>query len=421
MKRLSILISFLFAATLSFAQIYSAIPEPSAARDAFGRWRTSHPLALFDAQMTYDLNPLLFDTITVGTGATVTYDATNKNAELAFSSTSSGGRVFMQTFEFFRYQPGKSQLIFITFNMKGGTVNVDKIAGYSDGTNGVEFLLDDTIPKVRILSDTDAGDQTVAQSSWNLDEMDGTGPSGIDVDFTKTQILVIDFEALYVGRVRFGFNIDGITYYFHEFRNANNLADPYFQSASLPVRVGMTCSGVVTSSMDYICSSVISEGGQDDTYGYLFSASGTVTAGNGVDSMAISIQPKTTFNSITNRSKFILESIDVVVTGANPVGWKLCVGQALTGGTATDVNATYSAMQTRTGTLSGSPAIVLMRGYVAATSQQKQSVQKNTTIRLPITLDHAGAVRDLGRITVLVAGIGGTSATRVVLNWREIR
>ena len=140
-----------------------------------------------------------------------------------------------------------------------------------------------------------------------------------------------------------------------------------------------------------------------------------------MDSMAISIQPKTTFGGITNRVKIVLESIDVVVTGASPVEWSLCVGQALTGGAATDVNATYSAMQTRTGTLSGSPAIILMRGYVAATTQQRNSVSRPTSIRLPITLDHDGAVRDLSRITVLVKGIGGTSATRVILNWREIR
>lgn len=421
MKKLFNIILFACLSLTGYAQVYTDTPEAEAARDAFGRFRVSMPTALFDAQLTYDLCPLLFDTITVGTGATITHDATNRNASIAFSSTASGGQVFMQTFEFFRYQPGKSQLVFITFNMLGGTANVDKIVGYSDGSNGIEFLMDDTTPKVRILSDTGTGDETVTRASWNIDPMDGTGPSGDSLDFTKTQILVIDFEALYVGRVRIGWNIDGITHYCHEFLHANLDAEPYFQSASLPIRVGMTCSGTATTSMDYICSSIMSEGGQEDTYGYLFASAGTVTAGNGVDSMALSIQPNTTFNGITNRSKIILESIDVVVTGANPVEWKLCLGQALTGGSTTDVNATYSAMERVTGTLSGSPAIVLMRGYVAATSQQKQSVQKNTTIRLPITLDHAGAVRTLGRLTVLVSGIGGTSATRVILNWREIR
>ncbi len=37
------------------------------------------------------------------------------------------------------------------------------------------------------------------------------------------------------------------------------------------------------------------------------------------------------------------------------------------------------------------------------------------------SLDAAGAVRTMGRLTAIVTGIGGTSATRCIMNWKEIR
>ena len=393
--------------------------------DSFSRLRVSEPQAIFDAQFTYGLQPLLFEQISSGASATVEHDADNRLALMEFTAAATDSQIVMQTFEHFRYQPGKSQLVFVTFNMVEAADDVIKFAGYSDGTNGIEFRMNGSEPQFLLASSTDAGDQKIAQDDWNLDPLDGTGPSGITIDFTKTQIFVIDLQALYVGRVRVGFDIDGVIVYAHQFRHANRIAAPYMATANLPIRAGMVNSGSAdaTTSMHFICCSVSSEGGVDDTAGYAFSVEGTVTASSGARTHALSIQPAATFNSIANRTRFVLESVDVIVTGNQPVLWELVIGQSLTGTTTfADVNATYSAMQFNTaGTLSGDPAVVIARGYVAATAQQKTATSTQVPFRYPITLNAAGAARVLGRLTVLVTGIGGTSATRAVLNWKEIR
>jgi hypothetical protein len=111
----------------------------NAVGDAFSRLRVSNPSYVFDGQLTYDLQPLLFEQITNGSGATVTHDATNRTALMTFSSTPTGGKSYMQTFEHFRYTSGRSQLSFITFNMIEAVANTLKFAGYSDGVNGIEF------------------------------------------------------------------------------------------------------------------------------------------------------------------------------------------------------------------------------------------------------------------------------------------
>lgn len=391
--------------------------------DAFSRLRVSQTANLFDAQFTYDLSPLQFEQITAETGATISHDATNRMANLAFASTPTGGQSYMQSYEYVPYQPGRSQLVFVTFNMQAGVANVLKFAGLSDGVDGVEYQLNGTTRQIALLSSTTAGNQTITQANWNLDTLDGTGPSGVTLDDSKTQILVIDFQALYVGRVRVGFDINGLIYFAHEFNHANAFTHPYFSRATLPVRCGMTCTGTVTAAMNFICSAVASEGGLPEPLGRSFSYSANVTAGNETATHALSLRPKLLFNSITNRTLFQLESISLLVRGNSPVKWQMALGQAISGTTTfNDVNTIYSGFEYNTaGTISGSPALVFSEGFVGATNQQKGTASKGVSQRYPVTLDQSGAHRAMGTMTVVVTGLGGASDVDVNLTWREVR
>jgi len=404
----------------------------TASIDSFSRLRVSQPTGLFDAQLTYNLAPLQFETITAQSGASVTFDSTNRMALMTFSSTPTGGKAFMQSYEYIPYQPGKSQLAFITFDMNGGTANCVKFAGLSDGVNGLEFQLNGTQPQFQVITGTTNGTQTALQANWNLDLLNGSGTSGINMDFSKVQILVIDFQALYVGRVRMGFDVNGLVYWAHQFTHSNIINSPYIVTANLPVRCGMTCSGTVSTTMNFICSSVISEGGVAELRGRGFGIEGTATAGNGTRTHILSVRPKTTFSGITNRIKFELDNIYLLNqgTGANPILWELCIGQAISGTTAfNDVNTTYSGFEYNTaGTISGSPSLVIASGYcgdggtgVSRFDQTMFKEIKDTGARYPITLDQSGAVRSLGTLTLLVTGLGGTPTTRAIFNWREIR
>lgn len=407
--------SYLSTSNIKFAD--------SGSIDAFSRLRVSTTANLFDSQLTYNLSNLMYEQIVSGTGASITHDATNRMALMTFSSTPTGGKAYMQTYEYIPYQPGRSQLAFITFNMIAGISNVMKFAGLSDGTNGIEFQLNGTTKQFTVYSSTTAGNETVAQSNWNLDKLDGTGVSGLTLDLSKTQILVIDLQALYVGRVRVGFDINGLVYFAHEFKHANLIAHPYIATASLPIRCGMTCTGTVSTTMNFICASVMSEGGENSPGGRTFSVDGSGTAGNGTRAHILSLRPKTTFNSIANRIQFILDSIDVLVTGNSSVLWELVLGQAITGTTTfTDVNTSYSGFEYNTaGTISGSPTLVVASGYCGASTNSKTAISRSVTNKYPITLDAAGAVRSLGTLSLIATGIGATSATRASFTWREVR
>lgn len=393
----------------------------NATGDAFGRLRIVTPEYAFDSQFEYDLQPLLFEAVTNGSGATVTHDATNRNALMTFASTPTGGSAYLQTYEHFRYQAGRSQMVLVSFNLLGGVADCLKFAGYSNGSNGIEFQLNGTTPRFALYSDTAKGDEFVNQADWNVDKLDGTGPSGLTLNFAKTQILVIDFQWLGVGRVRVGFDVDGVVVVAHQFTHANIQEVAYMQSANLPVRVGMTCTGTVSTTMRGICTSVASEGGQQDVAGYAHSYVTTGTAGNGANAHIVSLRPKTTFNSISNRTKMVLETVEVIVTGSNPVSWELVLGQAITGASWADVNTAYSATEASAGTSSGSPGVVIASGFVPASNQTKGTATRSLSNRYPVTLDAAGAVRTMGTLSLLATGIGGTSAIRAAVTWREIR
>ena len=251
--------------------------------DAFGRLRTSTPYTLFDSQNRYAKDPQ-FSESTSGSG-TVTF-LSNESAVRMQVTSASGDEVVRQTRRVFPYQPGKSLLILATFTMAAGEANLRQRVGYFNTNNGVFFQQNDDALSfvVRTYTSGSVSDaRTVNQSSWNGDKLDGTGPSGVTLDETKTQILFMDFEWLGVGSVRCGFVIDGEYIVAHTFHNANSLTEVYMQTAILPLRYEITNTGAIsgTKSMKQICSSVSSEGGYEQRSQLTWARETTETTGIG--------------------------------------------------------------------------------------------------------------------------------------------
>lgn len=268
--------------------------------DAFGRFRVSNPLTLFDSKNimddddianTAEQQPLFYDNQeTSGTGTSTSYDP-DKACQLLTVSNATAGTRTRQTRQRFNYQPGKSLEIIMSFLFGTQATGITRREGYFDDRNGI-YLEDDGTNSVykivrRTYTSGAAVNNTVTQNAWNIDPLDGTGKSGKRLDFTKTQLLFIDIEWLGVGRVRVGFVIDGLIYYVHEFLNANVLDSVYMSSPNLPLRSQIVNDGNgVTANMTQICSTVISEGGQDTT-GIVFSASSEGTHADAATENAI--------------------------------------------------------------------------------------------------------------------------------------
>jgi hypothetical protein len=77
----------------------------------------------------------------------------------------------------------------------------------------------------------------IPQSQWNMDPVNGTGPSGYNLDISKMQMAYIDYTWYGAGHIRFGFRgVNGDIIYCHRMPNNNVNTAAYMRSGNLPGR-----------------------------------------------------------------------------------------------------------------------------------------------------------------------------------------
>lgn len=232
--------------------------------DTFHRTRQSTPTTLWEFSNRYDINfNRYWDTSIVG-GGSIVHDP-GLVSRVFTNGLNAGDRLELRTRRYFQYYKGKSQLIYLTGNFQGGQIGVKKQFGYFDEENGLYISIEDNIKYFNIRSNVSGSviENKIPQLEWNLDKMDGTGDSGIEIDFSKQQLMIIDFSWLGTNIARFGFIINGDIYYAHKQNHSNELNIPYMQSGSLPISYVLenTTNQVIGPTMGITCGSVISEGG----------------------------------------------------------------------------------------------------------------------------------------------------------------
>lgn len=387
----------------------------SAALDAFGRLRVSNPMTLFDSSHRYKDNNL-WNTSTASSGAAV-FNADAGLVDLNVTTTS-GSKVYRETTKVFSYQPGKSLLVMTTFVMNPAKANLRQRVGYYGASNGMYLELDgaggNVLSFVERSSVSGALAETkVAQSAWNYDKLNGTGPSGMTLDITKAQILWMDFEWLGVGTVRLGFVIDGKFILCHQFHHANLITSTYITTASLPLRYEIENTGTTASSstLKQICSTVISEGGyqlnglQQAVNIPITTPRSTSTAGTYYP--IASIRLKTSPNFLD--AVIILTALSVLGTG-NGVNynWKVITSGATTGGTWVSAGANSAVEYNITGT-SFTGGRILASGYLNSSNQGSQSIDILKEALFKFQLERDTFTSTAFELTLAVTSDGGGS------------
>lgn len=396
--------------------------------DAFGRGRVSMPYTLGDYKHLYGLDPNFIDYVV--NGGTVAFQQNQACARLTTSSNSSS-RVVHQTKFYHHYMPGKSQVILSSFNFYAATANVTKRTGYYDDDNGIflEQAGDGTLTWVIRSYVTGAPqERRFTQSQWNQDKCDGTGPSGFNIDITKTQLIWIDFQWLGVGRVRCGFVHDGEYVFAHEFNNSNNLATVYISNPNLPVRCEIVNVGTTTGAyFDQICSTVMSEGGYVEA-GQDWAVSNTprlLTSGQTLPIMAIRL--KNTFRTYRNRMIIRMGNLNMFSDGEN-IKWRLIKlpdSSQLTETTWISVDDD-SGVEYNVDCTAFTDGDEIDNGWVGASTQGSQKAGGSPGSNLPSSAKKNYIVQNYdstnSEIYVVVASNLGAQSTNVGvgMQWREI-
>ena len=350
-----------------------------AAVDAFGRARISQPYTIFDGFNRFADNGKYNYSNTAGG----TYGFTSNTASIDYTlTTTSGAYVYAETKKVFAYQPGKSLQVLTTFVLNPAKTNLRQRVGYFGTNNGFFLERSDDVYLVKRSSVTGTPvDTKVPQSSWNMDKLDGTGPSLLTLDLDNPQILFTDIEWLGVGSVRMGFVINGQFIHCHTFHHANLTTAPkgaYIQTACLPIRNEIENTGTTASNSTFkrICSTVISEGGYElygkpRTIGIEPVGSNTVqcvTAGTYYPIVSIRLHSNTLDGIV------LPKQIDLLPISAANYKWKIVQGATITGAVwanaASDSIVQYNT--NTTATMSGGTD--LNAGYVSSTVQGGGSV-----------------------------------------------
>lgn len=247
----------------TLGSIYNSGGNLDTTKDAFGRARVAEPFTIFDSTFRYGDDTRNWDTAKTNNGNTehILYESTvNMNVTAV-----SGDKVVRETKKVFKYQPGKSLLTLSSFVMAQPKENLRQRVGYFSTRNGHFLEANNTTLYIveRSGIQSTVVDYAIPQSEWNVDKLNGTGPSGLSVNVANAQIFWTDTEWLGVGSVRAGFVIDGQFIISHIFHHANKRTSAYMTTASLPLRSEIENTGTTSSNstLKHICNSVMSEGG----------------------------------------------------------------------------------------------------------------------------------------------------------------
>jgi len=236
--------------------------------DAFGRLRTSAVQNLVDIKHVYDKNPLQVNEVTAGTATSI---FNQEFARVRMSTSANNDLVIRQSKTHPIYQPGKSQLFEASFSNFQLESNVIKRVGGFDSFSGSPynsvfdgfFLESNGVTNVisfqlwRSGTNIFSADTTV----WDDSVFDPT-----NFNWSNTNLMMIDYQWLGVGRVRFGMNLSGQTIYFANYNCANNDPNVYMSSPNQPIRYEIRQLGVGSGYFDMLCSQVSTEGALNGLY-----------------------------------------------------------------------------------------------------------------------------------------------------------
>lgn len=394
--------------------------------DAAGRFRVSNPTTRFSSKLV-DRDQTLLWSSAVGGGGTVSYVFDFSAVQLQLPAGAPGASAVRQTKQYVSYQPGKSQLVDATFQMNATVAGLLQRVGYFDTSDGLFFENNGNAASnqelafvVRTSTSGSPVDTRYPRAAWNLDKLDGSGPSGLTLNPLAAQLLVIDFIWLGLGDVRFGFYIDGQVVYCLSVPAANISGLVFMRRPSLPVRYEISCTAplALPATLNQICCSIASEGGVQNPgmVRSIFRNVGTSIATAAFEPvLSIRLNPGVT----TIRSTLFPEQLSIGTSSTSSLLWAIVLNPVVAGGAApvwVDVPASAAQYDvTADGTVDPLSSVILASGFLA-TQQSGQPIFQIPE-NLPVAADIAGTPDVL---MLCARPDAGTETFFGSLSWREL-
>ena len=157
----------------------------------------------------------------------------------------------------------------------------------------------------------------IPQSSFNIDQLDGHGPTGYNLDLSKMQMFFVDFTWYGAGSIRWGLRTNrGNIAWVHRMPNNNNNATAYMRSGNLPARY----ESATYPSATYITNSVLTTDTTmqvADTSAFPSSGTLLVRSGTAYEAMNYTGKTITTFTGLTRAQAGTTSTVVTFSAGSN--------------------------------------------------------------------------------------------------------
>lgn len=409
-----------------FGSISVRQSKESSQVDTSGRLRTVLPIELLSYYFANTEHSLRMNTTQAG-GSTGTVILTlNKGSVTLSNSTGNGHKLNFSTKKYMRYTPGQTHKSTIAGRFGLPKTNVEKRWGIFTEFNGFFFKQTSSGLSVAI-RDGGAGDPvvetTIPQANWNIDKLDGTGPSGFTLNTNFHGIYIIEFDWHGAGTVKYGIKYDREIIYCHKQEYDFVQTDTSIRSPQLPVNIEILNTGTVTGNTDVLLAalSVYKDGESEIKPTYSFSASNT-NVGRTVNNSAllpiISIRPKTSFKGILARIGLVPNTI-TVSTDTNTLYVQIILNATLTGASFASVNS-ESNTERDVSASSFTGGTIIWEGYASPNTPLVGNIAgANGLDSWELNVNYAGTVQDT--LTIACRSLGNNNTTHASIRWLEFQ
>ena len=311
---------------------------------AFGDLQVAELVPRTGWTFNYNVNPDMVDSFTSGTG---TITQSGGMATLQTGATS-GSWSYINTYYAMRYLAGQGSLVRFTAIFTTGVSGSKQILGFGDNLDGFFFGYNGT--SFGILRRQAGVENWTPQTAWNIDKMNGAGPSGMILDQTKGNVYQISFQWLGYGAIDFSIEnaSTGNFVPVHQIQYANANTLPSIMNPSLPLTARVYNSGTTSNIvLQTPCAMGFHQGMSSFALNLTNTfANSKTTLVSGLDTAIFSIRNVSTFQGRTNRVQVKLSFISYSADGTKDVIMRIA-RNATIGGTPVwnDINANASVVQ----------------------------------------------------------------------------
>lgn len=311
-------------------------------KSAFGEMMVASPETLVQLQFPYELLGT-YETVEVGGSGSSLYQ---ENFAGAQSGASSISYCKIQSKDRLHYQPGQGLTSIFTTIFSAGVDGNTQIAGCGNDQDGFFFGYNGTT--FGILHRNNNVDTWIPQSAWNIDILNGIGPSGFLLDPQRGNVYKIQFQWLGFGAINFYIENEntGTLRQVHQIKFANANTSTSLANPSLQLMIesrNTTHTGNVIVKTPSMAAYVEGQVKNIDTRFSIRETGSFSTQGN-----LVTIRDKSSFRGKTNQTSIIFDTLSIYnAASANSDAIYSLYIDATLGGTPaySDVNANQSVAE----------------------------------------------------------------------------